>query len=137
MMQLTEKRKRVQPLWVVVLLIPMLVSCAVPIVIWEVVLYLGANLIYTGTGQFIEQVVDNLVDQMFHADSPGYVIPDRDDPLQGTYSKKMKFTTTNPGGQRKSFEINQPRMVKNSTSSTWTLAPDLRGLVDQILEAGA
>ena len=136
-MQLTEKRRRVQPWWMIFLLIPMLVSCAVPIVIWEVVLYLGANLIYTGTGQFIEQVVDNLVDKLFHADSPGYVMPDPENLLQGTYSKKMKFTAINPAGQRKSFEINQPRMVKDSVSSTWRLAPDLRGLVDQILEGGS
>jgi hypothetical protein len=136
-MQVLNQRRSLQRWWIIFLFIPMLVSCAVPVALWEVALQIGANLAYTATGQFIEQVVDNLVEKLFHGNSPGYVIPDPGNSLQGTYSTKMRFTTIDPAGQRRGFEINKPRMVRDSESSIWQLAPDLRGLVNQILEGRA
>jgi hypothetical protein len=135
-MHMTAKR-RSQPWWVILLLMPMMMACAFPVVVWEVALYLGATLAYTGTGQFIEQVVDNLVDRIFHESSAGYVIQDRGNPLEGTYSGKMKFATESPEGQRRTYELNKPRMYRDSETSIWRLAPDMRDLVNQVLKGGA
>lgn len=137
-MQMTAKR-RSQPWWMILLLTPILVSCiAVPVAFWEVSLYVGASIVGTATGQFVEQVVDNLVERTFDKSSPGYVIPDPENPLHGTYSKKMKFTITDLAGKSKSFEINKPRMYRNSeTSKKWELAPGVKESVAQKLEGGA
>jgi len=136
-MQVTIKKKSAQPWWVIILIIPMLVSCAVPVVIWQVALYVGAGLMYTAAGQVIEKVVDNLVEQLFHSDSPGYVIIDPTNPLQGNYSKEMKFATTDRG-ETKKYELPRPRMVRDSKYSVdWQLAPDLKALVNQVLKGGS
>ncbi len=134
-MQITTRKIGSQPWWIILLLIPMLVSCVSPVVFWEVALSVGAELAYSQIGQFIEQVIDNLVEKAFNDESPGYVIEDPNNPLQGTYSTKMRFTTIDRG-QRRSFEVTKPRMFRDSESSPWQLAPDIKELVAQILKGG-
>lgn len=139
-MQTTTKRNPLQRWLVFLLCIPMLISCAAgPIApfVWEVALTIGASLTYTGAGQFIEQAIDEVLYKLFHNDSPGYTVPDPYNPLNGTYSTKMKLTTRDAGGNIRYYAIDRPRMVRESESSAWELAPDLKSLTEQVLKGGA
>jgi len=138
-MQATTKKKRSQRWWAILLCIPMLISCAAPIApfIWEVALIIGANLTYTGAGQFLEQAVDEVIYKIFHNDSPGYIVPDPYNRHNGTYSTRMKLTTKDASGNFRFYILDRPRMVRESESSAWELAPDLKSLTEQVLKGGA
>lgn len=64
----------------------------------------------------------------------GYVIPDSDNPLKGTYTKEMTFTITDSSGKDKSYTITRPRMVRESEKDVWRLAPETDKLVEAVLE---
>jgi hypothetical protein len=102
-----------------------------------VALIIGVSLTYTGAGQFIEQAVDEVLYKLFHSDSPGYVVPDPYNPLNGTYSTKMKLTTRDVAGNLRYYTLDRPRMVRESESSPWELAPDLKSFTEQVLKGGA
>lgn len=119
--------------WVILLFIPIFISSCAPI-LWEVALYVGATILYEQGSSTIEQVIDHLVANLFDSEEqPGYVIADRNNLLQGTYSKTMKFASRS-SGQLKEYKINKPRMVRSSTGSPWILAPDLQQIVEQVLK---
>jgi hypothetical protein len=121
--------------WIIFLFMPMLVSCwgIVP-VLYEVILYVGGYVISTGGGIAIEKVVDQLVYNLFHRDErPGYIIVTPNNPLEGKYSQKMKFSSES-SGKYKEYTIKQPRMFRKSINSPWKLAPDLQEIVEQVLK---
>ena len=130
------KSRMVRKLIAIALCIPLLVSCAPIVIFWEVTLLVGSALAYTGGGQFIEQVVDELVYKLFHGDSPGYVVPDPYNSLNGTYTTKMKLVTKDPSGQTRAYTLDKPRMIRESEDSAWELAPDLKDITTQILQGG-
>lgn len=138
-MQATTKKNRSQPWWAMLLCIPLLVSCAGPITpfLWELAIYIGAELTYTAAGQFLEQAIDEVIYKISQNDSPGYVVPDPYNPLNGTYSARMKLTAKDAAGYSRFYTIDRPRMVRESESSAWELAPDLKSFTEQVLKGGA
>ena len=129
-MQATIKRKGWKHRLMILLFIPMLVSCASPSaspissLIWKVAAFIGRELITTTTGQVIEQLVDKALGNKFFADtvSPPKtedVIPDQNDLLHGYYSKPFKWELTTPSGEKKSCSIQKPKVIRPSKSSGW------------------
>jgi hypothetical protein len=60
----------------------------------------------------------------------GYIIPDSDNPLYGTYSTSMTFKNEKKG---KTYIIRYPRMYRVSLESEWQLTPDLQELIEQAI----
>ena len=122
-MQNTANKKG-QPWWLILLIIPMLVSCN-PLV--KVTLFIGETLIASETGQIIEIIIDTLVKELFDKFFPGHVIPDKGNLLQGYYSKDMTFKGIN------SLVLHQPRMCRDSETSEWYLTPNERKKISCVI----
>jgi hypothetical protein len=120
--------------WVIFLFIPIFISgCPIAPIVWEVALYVGGAILYQNGTYALEQVIDNLVANLFNSKEQfGYVITSRNNSLEGTYSTTMKFSS-NSSGQLRDYKIDKPRMVRESTDSPWVLAPDLQQIVEQVL----
>ncbi|MEM9888650.1 MAG: hypothetical protein AAF849_22325 [Bacteroidota bacterium] len=147
-METTTKRKS-QPWWVIFLIIPILVSCTSPIA-WSVSAYIGKILIKTYAGPVIELAVDTVITEIENIiqiwenshppdspntendNSPGHVIEDKNNPLCGTYSTKMKFAFNDSTGELTVVELDKPRMCRDSKTSRWKLDPKLRESLKQI-----
>jgi hypothetical protein len=113
-MQNTANKKG-QPWWLILLIIPMLVSCNP---IFKVALFIGDTLIASATGEIIEIIIDTLVKEIFDKFPPGHVITDEGNLLQGYYSKDMTFKSIDY------LVLHQPRMCRDSETSKWELAPN-------------
>jgi hypothetical protein len=113
-MQNTANKKG-QPWWLILLIIPMLVSCNP---LFKVALFIGDTLIASETGEIIEIIIDTLVKEIFDKFSPGHVITDEGNLLQGYYSKDMTFKSIDY------LVLHQPRMYRTSETSRWYLTPD-------------
>jgi hypothetical protein len=57
----------------------------------------------------------------------GHVIPDKENALQGTYSKDIRFKGIH------SLVLHQPRMYRDSETSKWYLAPDERKKISCVI----
>jgi hypothetical protein len=115
--------------WVIFLFIPLLLGCSGITVLWEITIWVGERIAETVIGYTIPQVIDQLLQNILHRDV-GYVIPDSNNPLYGTYSTTMEFKNITTG---KPYKIPHPRMYRVSLQSEWELAPDLKAVVDQAL----
>ena len=65
-----------------------------------------------------------------------YIIPDPENPLRGTYTNVLTFTTKNPEtNEKRTYTIDRPKFIRKSQeSSLWELDPDVKELVLQILD---
>jgi len=82
----------------------------------------------TGIGVFIQFIKEQ------NGIRNGYVIPDSDNSLQGTYSSTMQFAVTDSSGKRKSYTIVRPRMVRESEKdNSWSLSPETKKVVKAVL----
>ncbi len=64
----------------------------------------------------IERIIDTI------ASMPGYVIPDSDNPLHGTFSQPIKFDITNQKTQEhRVFKLDHPTLDWHPETSTWEL----------------
>ena len=124
--------KKAQPWWLILLIIPMLVSCGGPTQIWwELEVFIGKNFATTVVGQVIEKIIDEVVGILIkrHPDLDCRVIPDEGNLLQGTNSCDATVKIPNVS----SVVLHQPRMYRDSETSKWYLAPDERKKISCVI----
>lgn len=67
--------------------------------------------------------------------SYGSVIPKSSDSLNGRYSNTMKISGIDKSGKKIEFFIYKPRMIReNKETQIWDLAPDLKQVLDQVIQ---
>ncbi len=77
-------------------------------------------------GPWLEKKLDAWVfDKASPENQGGDVVADSSNGLSGRYNGQMEITVKKEDGNNSSTKVSNPRMVRDSTSAKWKLAPDI------------
>lgn len=100
----------------------------------KLLIQVGQNVAASYVGKFVEEKLDSWVFNKNSTENNGGDVAANSDGLSGTYNGSMEITVTGAGGKNSVVKVSSPRMVRDSTSSSWKLDPSIIQLAKQRTE---